>query len=628
MKHLTFLSVFLTITIQLFAFQSSQTIFGVVIDEQNKSLSGVIIIEKGTNNRVSTSYDGKYSITTTTNNAVLIFRYPGLETKEIKVDTKHEINVTLNRDIIIDEESVEYETLEVTECDAVIGYSKRVRKVKLSGARACYPIYPNCFNPVSDYNTEGYSTIHDNGYKSTTDQPLSTFSADVDRASYSNIRRFLNRGEIPPKDAVRVEEMINYFNYDYAEPKDNKPFSTSTELAECPWNSQHLLLKIGIQGKKIERENLPPTNLVFLIDVSGSMNSANKLPLLKSSFRLLVNQLRADDYVSIVVYAGAAGLVLEPTSGSKKDIILDALDKLNAGGSTAGGEGLMLAYKTAEKSFIKNGNNRIILATDGDFNIGHSSNASMERLIEEQRNRGIFISVLGFGMGNYKDDKMEIIADKGNGNYAYIDNLLEAQKTLVSEFGGTLFTIAKDVKFQIEFNPRKVAGYRLIGYENRLLNNEDFNDDKKDAGEIGAGHTVTALYEIVPTGTPDSDKWIKSIDKLKYQEKSETTSIQYNKEWMTLKIRYKLPDGDRSKLITQAIIGKPKTIGNASDNFRFASSVAAFGMLLRKSEYLNSFTYDDAEEMAKNSRGIDNSGFKAEMIRLLKTAKALNKTKS
>ena len=622
MKHLVFLFTVLSITVQLFASETTRTITGMVSDEQNNPLNGVSIIEKGTNNTTTTSFDGKYSIYITTENAVLIFSSPGLETKEVKVAAKHVINVTLSRVIIIDDKSVEHEVLAICENDVNIKPSTSRKKA--------YPANMMFYlsqreHPAQNYNTEGYSIIHENGYKSTTDQPLSTFSADVDRASYSNIRRFLNRGKIPPKDAVRVEEMINYFSYNYAEPKDDKPFSTSTELAECPWNSQHLLLKIGIQGKKIKRENLPPTNLVFLIDVSGSMNSANKLPLLKSSFKLLVNQLRADDYVSIVVYAGAAGLVLEPTSGNKKEKILDALDKLNAGGSTAGGEGLMLAYKTAEKNFIKNGNNRIILATDGDFNIGKSSNASMERLIEEKRNNGIFISVLGFGMGNYKDDKMEIIADKGNGNYAYIDNLLEAQKTLVSEFGGTLFTIAKDVKFQIEFNPQKIAGYRLIGYENRLLNNEDFNDDQKDAGEIGAGHTVTALYEIIPNGASDIDKWIKPVDKLKYQKETTDTKSQINNEWLTLKIRYKLPNSDISKLITFTEKGKPKKIKNTSNSFRFTAAVAAFGMLLRDSENINSMTYGETIALAQNARGEDTEGFKGEMIRMLKTAQSLSK---
>ncbi len=619
MKHLAFLITLFAITVQLYAKPVSHTITGKVTDETNTPLKGVLVLEKGTSNKTSTAYNGKYSINVSSEDAILIFSISGIDTKKVKVKSRSIINVILSTVLITSEE------LAICDDEVAVSYSI-VGKKAMHAHQASYNTRVSGYCPPPGFNTEGYSTIHENGYKSTNDQPLSTFSADVDRASYSNIRRFLNQGKMPPKDAVRVEEMINYFNYNYNDPTGERPFSTNTELAECPWNKQHLLLKIGIQGKKIKKENLPPTNLVFLIDVSGSMNSANKLPLLKSSFRLLVDQLRPQDYVSIVVYAGAAGLVLEPTAGNEKQKILNAIEKLNAGGSTAGGEGIMLAYNTAEKSFIENGNNRIILATDGDFNIGESSNASMERLIENQREKGIFISVLGFGMGNYKDDKMEIIADKGNGNYAYIDNLLEARKTLVSEFGGTLFTIAKDVKFQIEFNPEKVAGYRLIGYENRLLNNEDFNDDKKDAGEIGAGHTVTALYEIVPIGASDIGKWLKSVDKLKYQEKAEASTMQYNNEWLTLKIRYKLPDGDKSKLITQAVTSKPKKIVNASDDFRFATSVAAFGMLLRNSEYLNSFSYDNAAELAQNARGEDEQGYKAEMIRLLKTTKTLNKT--
>ncbi len=618
MKHLTFLITLFVIAVQLYALPALHTITGKVTDETNTPLKGVLVLEKGTSNKTSTAYDGKYNINVSSENAILIFSLSGMKTKEVKVKSRLVINVILSSVLIISEE------LDICNDEVAVNYSI-VGKKAMSAYPASYNTRFAGYRPPPGFNTEGYSAIHENGYKSTNDQPLSTFSADVDRASYSNIRRFLNQGKMPPKDAVRVEEMINYFNYNYDEPKGDRPFSTNTELAECPWNKQHLLLKIGIQGKKIKKENLPPTNLVFLIDVSGSMNSPNKLPLLKSSFMLLVDQLRPQDYVSIVVYAGAAGLVLEPTAGDEKQKILNAIEKLNAGGSTAGGEGIMLAYKTAEKNFIKNGNNRIILATDGDFNIGESSNASMERLIEKQREKGIFISVLGFGMGNYKDDKMEIIADKGNGNYAYIDNLLEARKTLVSEFGGTLFTIAKDVKFQIEFNPQKVAGYRLIGYENRILNNEDFNDDKKDAGEVGAGHTVTALYEIIPVDASDIDKWLKSVDKLRYQEKAEVSTMQYSKEWLTLKIRYKLPDGDKSKLITQAVTGKPKKVVNASDNFRFATSIAAFGMLLRNSGYLNSFSYDEAAKLAQNARGEDNQGFKAEMIRLLKTAKTLNK---
>ncbi|MCT4646917.1 MAG: VWA domain-containing protein, partial [Carboxylicivirga sp.] len=475
-----------------------------------------------------------------------------------------------------------------------------------------------------DYSNEKYASVSENGYKEVTKEPLSTFSVDVDRASYTNIRRFLNNGQLPPKDAVRIEEMVNYFDYDYARPEGGHPFSVNPELATCPWNDEHYLLKVGLKGMEIDKEDLPPSNLVFLLDVSGSMNSANKLPLLKSSFRLLVNELRAEDRVSIVVYAGAAGVVLKPTSGNKKKEILDALDRLEAGGSTAGGAGLKLAYKLAKENYRKHGNNRIILATDGDFNVGISSNQGMEDLVEEERNNGVYMTVLGFGMGNYKDDRMEIIADKGNGNYAYIDNLQEAQKTLVSEFGGTLFTIAKDVKFQIEFNTSKVLAYRLIGYENRLLNDEDFNDDTKDAGEIGAGHTVTALYEIIPVGAKDSKDWISSVDPLKYQKKKYTVQDDYSNEWLTLKLRYKKPNKDKSILLKKVLEGKVKDFNKASDDFRFAASVAGFGMVLRDSPYMGELAFDSLQSIAKKARGDDEQGFKAEMVRLMKTAESLS----
>ncbi|HRF41540.1 MAG TPA: VWA domain-containing protein, partial [Saprospiraceae bacterium] len=347
------------------------------------------------------------------------------------------------------------------------------------------------------HNTEDYSPIAENRFHKATDTPLSTFSIDVDAASYSNMRRFLKNGQMPPADAVRIEEMINYFDYQYPQPTGEHPFEVVAEMSECPWQPEHRLLHIGLKGREIATDKLPPSNLVFLIDVSGSMDSPNKLPLLQSAFRLLVNQLRPQDKVAMVVYAGAAGLVLEPTDGNDKQKILEALQRLQAGGSTAGGAGIRLAYDVARQHFVKGGNNRVILATDGDFNVGASSDADMVRLIEEERKSGVFLTVLGFGMGNYKDNKMQQLSNAGNGNHAYIDDIDEAKKVLVEEFGGTLFTIAKDVKIQIEFNPAQVAGYRLIGYENRLLNKEDFNDDKKDAGELGAGHTVTALYEIV-----------------------------------------------------------------------------------------------------------------------------------
>jgi len=473
------------------------------------------------------------------------------------------------------------------------------------------------------FNTEEYDKINDNEFKEVSKNPLSTFSIDVDKASYSNVRRYINQGSLPPKDAVRVEEMINYFSYSYPQPKGDQPFSINMEMNECPWNKEHKLIHVGLQGKKIETENLPASNLVFLIDVSGSMESENKLPLLKKAFHLLVEQLRPKDRVAIVVYAGNAGLVLPSTPGSQKDNILAALDNLQAGGSTAGGAGIQLAYKIAKENFMKEGNNRVILATDGDFNVGVSDNGSLVRMIEEKREEGTFLTVLGFGMGNYKDSKMEQLADKGNGNYAYIDNILEAKKVFVSELGGTLNTIAKDVKIQVEFNPAQVKGYRLVGYENRLLANEDFNNDKKDAGEMGSGHTVTALYEIIPAGSTES---LSNVDPLKYQQNVINDALKGNvKEVMTIKFRYKAPKDSVSKLITEILIPQNNDLKNASENFRFSASVAEFGMILRDSKFKGTSNYKEALLLAKQSKGKDDEGYRAEFIRLIETAELLGK---
>jgi len=471
-------------------------------------------------------------------------------------------------------------------------------------------------------NIEEYDAIHESKYLDVTKNALSTFSIDVDKASYGNIRRFITGGQMPDKDAVRIEEMVNYFSYDYQEPKNEDPFAVNTELSTCPWNDQHRLLHIGIQGKNISTENLPPSNLVFLIDVSGSMDEPNKLPLLKSAFRLLVNQLRKKDNIAIVVYAGAAGVVLPSTPGNQKDIILSAIDNLQAGGSTAGGEGIELAYKIAKENFKDNGNNRVILATDGDFNVGTSSNAEMEKLIEKKRETGIFLTVLGFGMGNYKDSKMEILADKGNGNYAYIDNILEAEKVFVKEFGGTLFTIAKDVKIQVEFNPAKVKAYRLIGYENRALKNEDFNDDKKDAGELGSGHTVTALYEIIPSNSSEN---VSGIDELKYQKQQINPKAYDSKEIITLKLRYKLPNGDQSKLIQKPVMDENINFNETSNNFKFSSAVAEFGLILRNSEYKGKSNFVDVIKLAESSKGKDKEGYRSEFIRLVHSCELLTK---
>lgn len=467
-----------------------------------------------------------------------------------------------------------------------------------------------------EMDTEEYANIEENAFKLSLQNPLSTFSVDVDTASYSNVRRFLMNGEVPPVDAVRIEEMINYFSYDFPKPKGDESFSVINEISQCPWNEKHHLAMISLKGKEINIENTPPSNLVFLIDVSGSMNDSDKLPLLKSSFKMLVNQLNEEDRISIVVYAGAAGVVLDSTNGSNKDTIIDAIENLEAGGSTAGGEGIQLAYKIASESFIDGGNNRIILATDGDFNVGPSSDGALTKLIEKNRNDGVFLSVLGFGTGNLKDSKAELLADKGNGNYSYIDYILEAKKVLVDEIGSTLFTIAKDVKIQVEFNPSKVKAYRLIGYENRLLNNEDFEDDKKDAGEIGSGHTVTVFYELVPFGFEEE---IPRVGELKYQN----AQIKESDDLMFIKLRYKEPEGKVSKLIEFPV--DPQQISEkASQDFLFAIAVAEFGMILRDSEHKGSSTYEDIIDLAKKNKGIDVEGYRTEFIKMVELAKELD----
>lgn len=470
---------------------------------------------------------------------------------------------------------------------------------------------------MDSLNTEEYDRIVENPFLSAKANPVSTFSTDVDHAAYSNVRRFLNNNSMPPPDAARIEEMVNYFDYDYPLPAGEDPFSISMEMNECPWNKKHYLVSIGLKGDEVPVTEIPPANLVFLLDVSGSMNHANKLPLLKKALKTLLEKLRPTDRVAIVVYAGAAGVVLPSTECKNKEEIIEAFDDLEAGGSTAGGEGIILAYKVAKENFIKNGNNRVVLATDGDFNVGQSSDAALERLIEEKRKDGIFLTVLGFGMGNYKDAKMEKLSNAGNGNYAYIDNILEAKKVFGHEMWRTLYTIAKDVKIQIEFNPAKVKGYRLIGYENRMLRKEDFNDDTKDAGDIGAGHTVTALYEIIPAG---SDEEIPGSDELEYQK----TEIVDSENMMTVKLRYKKPDGDKSKLITQRIKQEDIKRTDMSDNFKFAAAVAQFGLLLRKSQYAGNAAYSSVLELARDAKGEDPFGYRTEFIRLVQIAETLD----
>ena len=593
----------------MIAFSESKNITGKVLDEQGMPLAGVSISVKGAATGTITDLKGNYNISVEEQDKVLVFSLIGYNTVEVKINERSIINVTLKPEIIVANEMVVAEHGERKEMA-----SKSFPAV----AGVAYDATSGFQRYNRNFNTEGYAPVNENGFKDVKNNPLSTFSIDVDNASYSNIRRFINSGQLPPADAVRIEEMINYFKYDYPEPRGEHPFSVYAEVAVCPWNYKHLLLQVGLRGKSIDKTALPPSNLVFLIDVSGSMNSPNKLPLLKSAFGLLVNELRPQDHVAIVVYAGAAGLVLESTPGNRKELIMRAISNLEAGGSTAGGAGLRLAYREAEKNFIKGGNNRIILATDGDFNVGESSNGGMERLVEEKRELGVFITVLGFGMGNIKDDKMEIIADKGNGNYSYIDNLQEARRVLVREFGGTLFTIAKDVKFQLEFNPARVESYRLVGYENRLLNDEDFNDDAKDAGEMGSGHMVTALYEIVPSGSGERRV---SIDPLKYQVFKNIREENYSDELLTIKVRYKKPQGNTSILLEKPVKDSADEIEESSNNLRFAAAVAEFGMILRESEFKGAATLENAVKLAKMSKGEDEDGYRAEFIRLMDVVK-------
>jgi Ca-activated chloride channel homolog len=620
---------------------------GKVTDDKGSALAGVTIKEKGSSRAVVTDGNGDFSMTVSSEKARLVFSVVGYDTKEIALKGKSTLSVSLKpssqalEEVVVTGNGIARKK-DFTGSVAMVAPSYkalpgvpynqalrgRVAGVNITSGtrRPERREYEIAADKIDDgFDTEDYDGIVENRFLSVAENALSTFSIDVDAASYSNVRRYLQLGQLPPAGAVRIEEMINYFHYDYPQPQQEDPFSINTEMAACPWNNQHRLVMIGLQGKKIPVENLPASNIVFLIDVSGSMMDENKLPLVKSSMKLLVDQLREQDKVSMVVYAGNAGLVLPPTSGASKQTIKDAIDKLEAGGSTAGGQGIQLAYKTAKENFLKGGNNRVILCTDGDFNVGASSDDALVRMIEEERKSGVFLTVLGYGMGNYKDNKMQQLADKGNGNHAYIDGISEAKKVLVNEFGGTLFTIAKDVKLQIEFNPARVQAYRLIGYENRLLNKEDFNNDKKDAGELGSGHTVTALYEVIPVGV--KNEFAEKVDPLKYQQPTAPVTASANGEMMTIKFRYKKPDGEVSKLIVHPVEDHPFAAAGASINFRFAAAVAEFGMLLRDSEFKQSASFKNAWQMASASLGKDDEGYRKEFLQLLKSAQSLAKAR-
>jgi Ca-activated chloride channel family protein len=592
----------------------TRTITGVVSDGDNgQPLAGVSVIQKGTTNGTLTDASGSYQIGIVAGDQVLIFAFAGMQTREMLIQQSNRMDVVLYPELI------ELEELIVENDSYQIG-----KRVKTAVGNMFAPAYESSamISPVmQDHNTESYTHHAETGYKDVLLNPLSTFSIDVDNASYANMRRFIDMGQLPPPDAVRVEELLNYFNYDYPQPTGGHPYAIYTELSECPWNPNAQLLHVGLKGLEIDKSELPPSNLVFLIDVSGSMNSPNKLPLVKTSLKMLLEELRPLDRVAIVVYSGTTALLLPSTPASEKMKIIRAIDGLHAGGSTAGGQAMRMAYDVATANYIEEGNNRIIMTTDGDFNVGESSNAAMERLVEEKRRLGVYITVLGFGMGNYKDDRLEIIANKGNGNYGYIDNIQEARKLMVSEFAGTMFTIAKDVKLQIEFNPARVKAYRLIGYENRRLNDEDFNNDTKDAGEMGAGHSVTALYEIIPAG---SDLNFPGVDELRYQPNTSPVDPDPRAELLTVKTRYKRPDGNQSILFDLQVQGRIVPLARTSDDFRFAAAVAEFGLLLRQSPYQGNATLKNALEMAQQARGKDEDGFRAAFVNLVKTTISLD----
>ncbi|MFI5161160.1 MAG: von Willebrand factor type A domain-containing protein [Sphingobacteriales bacterium] len=636
-------------------------ITGIVYGTDDKlPIPGATVKVKGTNTGTVTNQSGRYALNAS-DGSTLVVSFIGCQTKTVTVGKSDTLNVYLDptnsalnevvvtgyqmqlkKDFTGSVTSVDIASAKqlnttsaenllqgqavgvnvVTQATPAAGQSVVIRGAATINKSPKYTPTPQYNNNTSNLADESYKTINENGFNLAKDNPLSTFSVDVDAASYSNVRRFINNGQLPPVDAVRVEEMINYFKYNLASPSNGEPVGITTEISSAPWNQRHLLVRVGLKARTIDMSRLPASNLVFLLDISGSMGEANKLPLVKASMKMLVDQLRSEDRVAIVVYSGQVALKLPSTPGDEKQRIKDAIDELQAGGSTAGGAGIKMAYRIARENYVKGGNNRIIMATDGDFNVGDSSDGDMETLISRERYSNVPITIMGFGMGNLKDSKMEILADKGNGNYAYIDNLTEAHKTLVSEYGGTMYMVAKDVKLQVEFNPASVQAYRLVGYEDRLLDKEDFNNDQKDAGDMGSGHTVTAFYEIVPTGVIDD--YSGSIDPLKYQKTNNAASIAlYSDELMTVKFRYKQPNSHQSKLSQVVVKNRPASFNSTSSDFRFASAVAEFGMLLRNSQFKQNGSYEQAISIAKNAKGRDDDGYRAEFVRLAETASSL-----
>ena len=617
-------------------YAADRTITGTVSDNTHQPLIGATIRVQGTSIATNADAKGKYSINVPQGKTKLEFLFVGFIPQTVNIKSDSVINVVLQMaQASLDE--VVVVGFGIQKRSAMVGSVRSLELRPVNPAKASqYLSKKETKNilkdktvygyAVADINSnESYSPILENQFINPLKEALSTLATDVDVASYANVRRYINSGQLPPKNAVRIEEMINYFKYDLPEPKAGKPVAIQAEVTHAPWNEKHPLVRIGLKAKTIDNAKLPPSNLVFLIDVSGSMGDNNKLPLVKTSLKMLVDQLRPIDHVAMVVYAGAAGLVLPSTPGDEKQKIKDAIDQLGAGGSTAGGAGIKLAYSVARQNFKKGGNNRIVMATDGDFNVGLSSDGDMEDLIEQERQSGVSISILGFGMGNYKDSKMELLADKGHGNYAYIDNITEATRSMVTEFGGTLFTVAKDVKLQVEFNPAKVQSYRLLGYEDRLLAKEDFNNDAKLGGDMGVGHNVTALYEIIPVGVKD-DAFASSVDPLKYQNEPKKATKNASEELMTVKFRYKDPNSDVSKMESIVIENKTVELDNSSEDMRFAAAVAEYGLLLRSSQFKQSSNFNQVIALARGAKGKDEQGYRAEFIRLAESTRDMAKT--
>ncbi|MGY3214474.1 YfbK domain-containing protein [Mucilaginibacter sp. HD30] len=622
--------------IAAFTYGADRTITGTVSDNSNQPLIGATIRVQGTNIATNADAKGKYSINVPQGKTRLEFLFIGFIQQVVDIKSDSVINVILQpRSSALEE--VVVVGFGVQKRSTMVGSVSSIELRPMNPGKASqYLSKKEARNILKDKtvygyaaadmtNNESYSPILENQFINPLKEALSTLATDVDVASYANVRRYINSGQLPPKNAVRIEEMINYFKYDLPAPSAGKPVAIRAEVATAPWNEKHQLVRIGLKAKRVDNAKLPPSNLVFLIDVSGSMDSPNKLPLVKTSLKMLVDQLRPIDHVAMVVYAGAAGLVLPSTPGDEKQKIKDAIDQLGAGGSTAGGAGIKLAYKIARQNFKKGGNNRIVMATDGDFNVGLSSDGDMEELIEQERQSGVSISILGFGMGNYKDSKMELLADKGHGNYAYIDNITEATRSMVTEFGGTLFTVAKDVKLQVEFNPTKVQAYRLLGYEDRLLAKEDFNNDAKLGGDMGVGHNVTALYEIIPVGIKD-DAFAGSVDPLKYQNEPKKANKNASEELMTVKFRYKDPNSDVSKMESIVVENKTADLDNSSEDMRFAAAVAEYGLLLCNSQFKQSSNFNQVIALARGAKGKDEQGYRAEFIRLAESTRDMAKS--